>query len=624
MSVASNSLFYALTVDDWERITFYTVASNSTFLGPPSGLCTLSLVSRHVHDAISINSNSRLFARIFRFKFDYTAPMRRLSERWLTSRCLASELVKRFTALGRIRQRSSLRHDDLWTCYLMMSENDGKNERQLADWAGLGEYLEATTLARMRSPPMWYTDIISDSLISWLLWMSISRNANSTIQSSFNKLVVQVMHPFIVTGYRFSSTYAPDSYFHLPICGRTTSVAPHCSGPSPPRTEIIHYSHKLVLATPLVTVPATLITAVRTEELQTEETFPDGAFSLPPDRPTAIAMGAVGPTLEDITRFHFQERIRLPRCSPVTIEAEFDDEEIQTMSLGSESYDEDWSRLVACHDPWIGSMPLRGKVFTPGSMTGSWAGRLMIPDVQALTSVILHPRESPFSVPLQHKPLYWKLQEHHCLRPDESLNSGMGDLDDDDFLNAWLPRGILVKYLEDAIEVFDPDTGMNAHYDTFRARGDIKQHSESAYGRIRNVWCSEVPDTTTGGGSNSDSSDGTSWYSGMASIDDDDEYEDVVSHLSSGVCDIIITGETGESQGDAWGHFTVMGRVRYWDGLIVLLQTPRDPNDVHLGQWIFRGYLHDRNFVGRWRETSTPNGAVGFQGSFVVHKAEGQ
>jgi hypothetical protein len=116
---ASNSLFYALTIDDWERITFYTVASKSTFLGPPSGLCSLSLVCRHVHDAISIDNNSRLFARIFRFKFDCTAPRRRFSERWLTSRCLASELVKRFTALGRIRQRSSLRHDDLWTCYLM-------------------------------------------------------------------------------------------------------------------------------------------------------------------------------------------------------------------------------------------------------------------------------------------------------------------------------------------------------------------------------------------------------------------------------------------------------------------------------------------------------------------------
>ena len=57
-----------------------------------------------------------------------------------------------------------------------MSENDGKNERQLTDWASLGQYLEATTLARMRSPPLWYADVISDALISWLLWMSLSRS----------------------------------------------------------------------------------------------------------------------------------------------------------------------------------------------------------------------------------------------------------------------------------------------------------------------------------------------------------------------------------------------------------------------------------------------------------------
>ena len=198
MPPALNSLLYTLTIDDWEQITFYTVASKSTFLGPPSGLCTLSLVCCHIHDAISIDKNSRLFARIFRFKFDCTAPTRCFSERWLTSRCLASELVKRFTTLGWIRQRSSLRRDDLWTCYLMyvisprvfhsfthysqrMSENDGKNECQLADWAGLGQYLEAMTLARMRSPPMWYTDIMSDSLMSWLLWMTISRSRLCTI-----------------------------------------------------------------------------------------------------------------------------------------------------------------------------------------------------------------------------------------------------------------------------------------------------------------------------------------------------------------------------------------------------------------------------------------------------------
>ena len=101
-----------------------------------------------------------------------------------------------------------------------------------------------------------------------------------------------------------------------------------------------------------------------------------------------------------------------------------------------------------------------------------------------------------------------------------------------------------------------------------------------------------------------------------------------------------LSDQTGEIHGDAWGHFTVVGRVRYWDGLIVLLHTPvgenvnfghidrshefrqRDPNGAHLGQWIFRGYLHDRNFVGRWRETSTPIDVAGFEGSFVVCKVE--
>jgi hypothetical protein len=143
----------------------------------------------------------------------------------------------------------------------------------------------------------------------------------------------------------------------------------------------VHYSHKVVIAVPLVTAAATLITTVHTEELQANATFPDAALSLLPNRATAIALGAVGPTLEDITRFHFQERIYVSGRIPLTIDPGFDfgaDEVKQTMSLGSGRYDEDWSRLVACHDPWIGSMPLRGKVFTLGSMSASWAGRMMV------------------------------------------------------------------------------------------------------------------------------------------------------------------------------------------------------------------------------------------------------
>lgn len=71
-----------------------------------------------------------------------------------------------------------------------------------------------------------------------------------------------------------------------------------------------------------------------------------------------------------------------------------------------------------------------------------------------------------------------------------------------------------------------------------------------------------------------------------------DEYEDFVEDLLSGVRDIIITGEVGflpfflscpfidplvqtcERQGEAWGYFSYIGRIRPWDGLVVFLRIP--------------------------------------------------
>lgn len=96
--------------------------------------------------------------------------------------------------------------------------------------------------------------------------------------------------------------------------------------------------------------------------------------------------------------------------------------------------------------------------------------------------------------------------------------------------------------------------------------------------------------------------------------------------------------QTGR-HGDAWGHFDIIGRVRSWDGLIVLLRKPvretpawswsksclmdsvqKNPEDRNLGTWIFRGYVHGNTFIGRWRETGTSANVVGFEGGFVVEK----
>ena len=79
----------------WERIVFYTVSGESeeAFLGPPSDVCSLAVLSRAVYEQISFENNTHLYARILRYKFDFFAPARRMFERWRT-KCLALELIK--------------------------------------------------------------------------------------------------------------------------------------------------------------------------------------------------------------------------------------------------------------------------------------------------------------------------------------------------------------------------------------------------------------------------------------------------------------------------------------------------------------------------------------------------
>jgi hypothetical protein len=100
--------------------------------------------------------------------------------------------------------------------------------------------------------------------------------------------------------------------------------------------------------------------------------------------------------------------------------------------------------------------------------------------------------------------------------------------------------------------------------------------------------------------------------------------------------------QTDYNHGKAWGAFTLYGRVRKNDGLVVLVRAPvslttpsplppkhssyprlqQDPDpDSGLGRWIFRGYFRAGNaMVGRWRETGTDINAAPYEGAFVLCK----
>ncbi|KIR71562.1 hypothetical protein I310_04869 [Cryptococcus deuterogattii CA1014] len=69
----------------------------------------------------------------------------------------------------------------------------------------------------------------------------------------------------------------------------------------------------------------------------------------------------------------------------------------------------------------------------------------------------------------------------------------------------------------------------------------------------------------------------------------------------------------------AWGWAQVRGRVRSWDGLVILcFSYSREPGT----RWLWRGYILTGGYlVGRWRDTFTPENLRGYEGAFGMIRA---
>ena len=175
-----------------EHIAYY--AATDTFLGPPDGLVPLLSVDRRTHAALSIGTNHYLWSRVFAAKFDLASPLRRLAAcgRTVSPADICEELKLRCALLRAVRGRTHARatsyalsptHRDalravLWMAYLMLLENDGKNERQLREYAGfdgwLKEFLFDPTGAALAAwsvgQDLWPPSDERVSLALWLFW----------------------------------------------------------------------------------------------------------------------------------------------------------------------------------------------------------------------------------------------------------------------------------------------------------------------------------------------------------------------------------------------------------------------------------------------------------------------
>ena len=135
-----------------------------------------------------------------------------------------------------------------------------------------------------------------------------------------------------------------------------------------PVTTIHYYGRPLRLAAPPLAPAALLNFLVRCEARQDNATLPPIVSALPATREEAIARGYPSPSLtqEDVREFHYHTRIH------------YFNQELYDGEDPSESLDKEWFRMVSSHDLWAVERPLRGVVYSLGTLIGDWCGRILV------------------------------------------------------------------------------------------------------------------------------------------------------------------------------------------------------------------------------------------------------
>ncbi|KAH9950972.1 hypothetical protein B0H21DRAFT_776357 [Amylocystis lapponica] len=623
-----SSILCTVPVTILENIAFEVTVLDA--LGPPSDLVSLLLTCKYVYGCLSFDNCRALYARIFRCKFDHRAAFRRMGSRATYSSNLAKQLRVYSLALQRIRRsdiQSEYLVDDLWTAFIMCTENDGKNEAQL-ERAGLSSLLDNLVRTRLwedrEHSNGWPAESTLNALAIWLIWFTIDYDKLVTQSPEQRKELMDLIRPYVLTALRYPSFHAPDNHFDFPLNRALqdefpyTLMTPHGFYP-------LYRQPDNFCLTPL-SVPSTL----------------------PLNREHAIQLGRtyVSLTQADIIEANSHKSVKLLergewdwRSQLSEDDGKLEDDGVWRKGLRGKSalWDNDWHRLTCCTDPW--NVPeLKGVVYTYGTLDGLWQGRLLMPEVNqyfALVTSTKFPTSFSEQNPrLTTVPVYMRLREHHCINPEmPTLPGGSRDGFDDGVRNAWFPS-ISMRETGGFVRIEDEANNVVSQYETY-VEGRPNSHDEEtclacqqqrlddeedsvddALGPDTNV--DELIDNIMGPSDQSDDDDDEEDDDGMS----DDCSESVVEymmHTCNGIQDIIVTGETLPRHGQAWHHFRFYGRVRKWDGLIAIVRVPAQIPE--LGTFIFRGYIvANQNFVGSWRAWTNNINAIPLEGPFVMSK----
>lgn len=708
---------------------------------PPAVLLHLLLTCRQLYTLLKSSNNPRLYARIFRAKFDTAAIARRFGSAAVSPHALSLELQKRCTILKRIRRACELSElrpegnnevgaahlrENLWLVYMMLLENDGRNMEPLA-WADIKGYLHLHHVQEMLESALepGYPPDSEDRALALHIYTLVS-DVSDFVYASQDEAEERlfVLRPFVFASHKFESFFAPWTLKSLPIrrleetvevmnkverAKAAGMVAAGTSSPAPARERGIQ-SHD----GPALLTSATAAAAAAAPGLSSAHHSPLRASQMPepqrdvPENPSlalplqslqrlhgsaaapasapapAVTSGTASPFVEDLspkvrqttlTHCGQQIEIRPPILALAAYSIFFlqveknpaivglaaivergaehgtmtrlgalglqrtpmqlgllhpqlssgrNGEDVTSQShilssrlhLRSIDHDRDLARLVACRNPY--SSPGLRPCFFEGVFAGAWEGRFSFFDFDSYREMLAGRMRYLYEGPFGEQPQVWKLREHF-VRVGDGYRKEMGEgsiitagfhLEDPSEDLLMLPRSVR-EAREQAREV---GNGKRApaedDKDNKSKRSNSLEEGASATRSPRGMRITPPPADYALYPRFSEEEGGASAGHGYLS----DGFE--VSDTSDERYEMLISG-IGHS---AWGRFIVRGRVRAWDGMVVLSKEYRPDGR---GRWIYRGYATAGDtLIGRWRDSFTPGELSGYEGPFVLSKRD--
>ncbi|ESK93284.1 hypothetical protein Moror_14547 [Moniliophthora roreri MCA 2997] len=409
----TTSILESIPPEILEQIAYHVAVDS--FLGPPSNIISLLSISRRMYSCLSPSSNTCLYAKIFSHKFDLLAAMRRIGSERLSTAVLTQELRRRCVLLKRIRSRmdactdeqhiirdDDTLHDILIHAYLWMLENEGKNERQLREYARIDLWLNdywfnlrgSSGAKRYIGLDLWPVQTRHAILAMWLFWFTLKPEEYSREDDTSWK-AMDVLKVFALGAHRFY--LASPSWLDFIPQSYTKDLS-----------EVTYYSEQLLLKPPPLAVPAILsfITLVNQLQEQTDYSTPFAPMDA-----------------------------SMPRSS------------------GSMEWEREWGRCYSLGQPTLDKFLTDS--FAPGSLEGVWEGMFTYTEFAAYVALLqgAPPPLLQRSLVVRHRQT-WKLREHHLISSDPSHNAE--PLPAGDPLRSYFPTGTSIREHDWGVEVKQP------------------------------------------------------------------------------------------------------------------------------------------------------------------------